>query len=308
VGGHASEALNNPRASGLDCGACCGQGGAVNARAASALLNDPDVRRGLADQGCPIPVTTWFVPGVHDTTTDDVHLLDLDDVPTSHRSSVEELQDWLAAASSACRQERAPRLGLAGLSDGALHKAVTERATNWATVQPEWGLADNAAFIIAPRTRTRSISLQGRSFLHDYHHQTDGGYAILEGILTAPLLVTHWINQQYNASATDLERYGSGNKVLHNVVGGHVGVFEGNGGDLRIGLPLQCVHDGDRFMHTPQRLTAYVEAPTSAIDAILHTHAVVKNLVANGWVHLVQIDGEAQMLRAWRDGVWTELE
>jgi len=37
--------------------------------------------------------------------------------------------------------------------------------------------------------------------------------------MTAPMLVTHWINWQYHASTCDPVRLGSGNKLLHNVVG-----------------------------------------------------------------------------------------
>ena len=55
------------------------------------------------------------------------------------------------------------------------------------------------------------------------------------------MLVMHWINWQYHASTCDPVRLGSGNKVLHNVVGGDLGVFEGNGGDLRIGLSRQSL-------------------------------------------------------------------
>jgi uncharacterized protein YbcC (UPF0753/DUF2309 family) len=66
----------------------------------------------------------------------------------------------------------------------------------------------------------------------------------------------------------DNERYGSGNKVLHNVVGGNLGVFEGNGGDLRIGLPLQSLHDGERWMHDTLRLSVYIDAPAEAIADI----------------------------------------
>lgn len=302
--GHGSQTRNNPHAAGLDCGACCGQSGEVNARAAAALLNDGEVRAVLASRGQVVPETTWFVPGLHDTTTDEVHLYDLDEVPTSHGSDLEVLRGWLHAAGVGCRRERAPRLGLGELDDARLFKAVRAKAASWAQVQPEWGLADNAAFVIAPRWRTRALSLEGRSFLHDYDAAQDPGFAILEAIMTAPLLVTHWINQQYNASATDPLRYGSGNKVLHNVVGGHVGVFEGNGGDLRIGLPRQCVHDGERFMHRPQRLSAYIEAPTAAIDAILAKHKIVDDLVRNGWIHLLQLDVEAGLVRRWTRAGW----
>jgi uncharacterized protein YbcC (UPF0753/DUF2309 family) len=38
---------------------------------------------------------------------------------------------------------------------------------------------------------------------------------------------------------------------LDKVVGDYVGVFEGNGGDLRIGLSIQSFHDGQQWRHTP---------------------------------------------------------
>ena len=79
---------------------------------------------------------------------------------------------------------------------------------------------------------------------------------------------------------------GSGNKLLHNVVGGNLGVFEGNGGDLRIGLSRQSLHDGVRWIHDPLRLTVVIDAPKSAIEQVLEKHAAVRQLVTNGWLHL----------------------
>ena len=119
--------------------------------------------------------------------------------------------------------------------------------------------------------------------------------------MTAPMVVAHWINMQYNASVADNVRYGSGNKVLHNVVGGNLGVFEGNGGDLRIGLPLQSLHDGEHWMHTPLRLSAYIAAPAEAIQAVYEKHEVVRQLVDNDWLFLFRLDDDGNTVRLYRD-------
>ena len=110
--------------------------------------------------------------------------------------------------------------------------------------------------------------------------------------MTAPMVVTNWINMQYYASVVDNFKYGSGNKVLHNVVGGRLGVFEGNGGDLRIGLPMQSLHNGNQWQHTPLRLSVFIEAPQAAIDCIVAKHAVVRQLVNNQWLHLFQMQAD----------------
>ena len=160
------------------------------------------------------------------------------------------------------------------------------RAQHWQVLQT----GDPATTIVAPRERTRGLVLDGRSFLHEYRWQDDTGFAVLTLILTAPMVVTNWINLQYYASTVDPVRYGSGDKVLHNVVGGNVGVVEGAGGDLRIGLALQSVHDGADWVHEPLRLSVFVEAPAAAIDGIINAHAVVRQLVTNGWLYLSRID------------------
>jgi len=181
---------------------------------------------------------------------------------------------------------------------------VRKRSKDWSQVRPEWGLANNACFIVAPRSRTRGLDLKGRSFLHDYDWVKDDGFGILELIMTAPMVVTNWINMQYNASVTDNLKYGSGNKVLHNVVGGNLGVFEGNGGDLRIGLSLQSVHDGKRWMHQPLRLSVYIDAPQNEISAILERHKTVSDLVNNDWLFLFHWDRVSGDISRYAGGDW----
>ncbi len=308
--GHGGQSANNPHAAGLDCGACGGQTGEVNARALAALLNDPAVRAALRPRGIDLPATTHVLAGLHNTTTDEVTLYEIEAAPATHRGAIARLQAALARAGDAARAERAPGLKLPPLPAPRLLARLRERARHWAELRPEWALVDNAAFIAAPRARTRGAHLGGRVFLHDYDHAGDTDLAVLTLILSAPMVVAHWINLQYLASSVDPQRHGAGNKLLHNVVGAGVGVFEGNGGDLRIGLPWQSVHDGERLRHTPRRLSVFVEAPPAALDAVLAVQPTVRRLVDHGWVHLVAMAREKgleaglRFLRRRRGGGW----
>ena len=289
--GHGSQSLNNAHAATLDCGACCGQTGEINARSLAQLLNDLTVREGLHAAGLRIPDSTIFLAALHNTTTDELEGFDLDLLPPNAMARWKKLQNIWAQASDQVRRERAPSLQIDPLNNpGDLLKKFRQRANDSAQTRPEWGLAGNAAFLIAGRERSRGLNLNGRCFLHDYHVEQDPDGSILELLMTAPMLVTHWINWQYHASVCDPERLGSGNKLLHNVVGGCMGVFEGNGGDLRIGLSRQSVHDGERWVHEPLRLTVIIDAPPTAIERIIEKHAIVRQLLDHDWVHLWRFD------------------
>jgi len=295
LAGHGATVVNNPHASGLDCGACGGHTGEANARVAAAILNDADVRAGLAGRGIHVPDDTIFIGALHDTTTDEVELFDLETVPASHADDLAALQDWLGRAGHMARAERSALLNID--SGREIDAQVIARSQDWAQVRPEWGLAGCAAFIAAPRSRTTGRDLDGRSFLHNYDWRQDEGFGTLELIMTAPMVVASWISLQYYGSTVDNRVFGCGNKVLHNVVG-TLGVLEGNGGDLRTGLPWQSVHDGERLIHEPLRLSVVIEAPREAMNAIIEKHEVVRNLVDNGWLYLFAIDDSGKI--AWR--------
>jgi uncharacterized protein YbcC (UPF0753/DUF2309 family) len=302
--GHGSQSANNPQAAALDCGACGGQTGEVNSRVLAGLLNDQSLREELRMRGVDIPEHTVAVAALHNTTTDEVTLFDVAQIPDSHAPDLERLQRSLAEAGHRTRVERAPSLGLKPPFQRAeaLLEQIRRRARDWAETRPEWGLADNAAFIVAPRSRTRGLDLAGRAFLQDYTWADDCDGTVLELIMTAPMLVAHWINLQYHASTVDPVRFGSGNKVLHNVACGRIGVFEGNTGDLRIGLSRQSVHDGQRWMHTPLRLSVFIDAPREMIDTIIARHPTVRQLVEHQWLYLFRF-AEAGIERRY-EGIW----
>ncbi|EIL94771.1 YbcC family protein [Rhodanobacter spathiphylli] len=302
LAGHGAEVVNNPHGSGLDCGACGGHAGDVNARLMAGLLNDPDVRAGLASRGIAIPADTLFVGALHVSTTDTVVLYDTDHPSSAHAADLAQANCWMAAAGRFARSER--MLRLPGAARG---EDVFRRASDWSEVRPEWALAGCQSFIVAPRRRTATRDLGGRAFLQEYEWQQDEGFGVLEMILTAPVVVASWISLQYYGSSVAPTLFGAGNKLLHNVTGG-IGVVEGNGGLLRAGLPWQSVHDGERLMHQPRRLSVLVDAPREAISAILERHGNLRSLFEHRWMHLFALDERGRM--AWRyagDRCWQSM-
>lgn len=303
--GHGSSMVNNPHATGYDCGACGGHSGEANAKVAAKVLNNPQVREGLTKEGINIPKSTIFLACLHDTTTDKISIYNELEVPFEKTNELEEIKDSLAKAGKATRAERALRFEKSNKSN--LDKAVIERSKDWSQIRPEWGLAGCSTFVVAPRHRTKDINLNGQSFLHSYDWKKDKDFSILELIMTAPMVVTSWINLQYYGSTVDNKNMGAGNKALHNVTAG-LGVLEGYTGDLRVGLPFQAIHDGEKYQHEPTRLNVVIEAPIEEMNRILEKHPSVRELCDNGWIYLLAMNEEGRVTQKYEGNYnWTKI-
>ncbi|MDY6818203.1 MAG: DUF2309 domain-containing protein [Halobacteriales archaeon] len=301
--GHASQTANNPFDSSLDCGACAGNPGGPSARVLAAICNDDTVRAKLRNRGITIPDDTIFVAGQHNTTTDEIELYD-GTVPESHAADIEQLRADLAVARANATAERAGDMQ-PDVTSGV--RETERRAGDWAETRPEWGLAGNAAFVIGPRALTDGLDLDGRSFLHSYDWTTDPNGDALEAIMTGPMVVTQWINTQYYFATVDNAVYGSGSKVTHNPIG-NVGVYQGNGGDLMTGLPLQSLRStDDELYHQPLRLSTVIHAPVERVTEILREQEPVATLLDNQWLSLTVVDPQQNHRALHYDGElsWT---
>lgn len=272
--GHESETENNAYASSLNCGACASHSGGANARIMAAILNTPKVRDALKDRGISLPHSTQFIAAVHNTCHNDLIIFHHDPIPDIkfHLQEAKKLSNYY-------------RANAAVLSNKSRAKTLS-----WSQTRPEWGLANNAAFIIGPRRLTQGLPLDGRCFLHSYNWEADQTEEILSSILTAPVIVAQWINSQYLFSSLDIVNYGSGSKITQNVAC-KLGVMQGNASDLMSGLPLQSVYSSDiKTYHKAQRLQVVVYSPRDRLKNIIIREKILNNLVTNSWVFFICMD------------------
>lgn len=293
--GHGSATENNAFGTALDCGACGGRHGASNARILAAILNNIKVREILAQNQILIPSETKFIAAEHNTTNDEVRLYNCKNI-----EGIDQLNKDLKIARDTNSKSRCDQMGIKGDS-----KQTKLRSIDWSQARPEWGLARNAAFIVAPRSLTKNIDLEGRCFLHSYDFEQDADGTSLNVILTAPMVVAQWINAQYLFSSLNNVAYGAGSKITKNITG-KIGVMQGNASDLMTGLPMQSVNSSDsKCYHEMQRLMTVVYAPRVMIDKIIASQDILKKLFGNGWVTLSCIDpNDNQVYFLKRDMKW----
>ena len=281
--GHGSHTANNPFGSSLDCGACAASPGRHNARMLAKLANLKEVQEVLwKNYSIKIPENTIFIGAEHNTTTDEIVIFDSE----VHNTNMEALQILKENLLKAQKNATAERLGKTSRS---VSKAQNN-ANSWSETRPEWGLAKNASFIVAPRKLTQDLNLDGRCFLHSYNWELDKNGAALEGIMQGPMVVTQWINSHYYFATVDNDAFGSGSKITHNITG-KFGVVQGNGGDLKIGLPLESVKLNDTEMyHQPLRLSVVIQAPVQRVEQILLKNENLRSLLDNEWIYLMVMD------------------
>lgn len=274
--GHGSHHSNNAQRAGLNCGACGGQTGALSARVLVRLLNNQDIREHLRERGVAIPDATQFHSAMHETVTDEVIWLS-NTAPDSVKQVFRAATEQLTQASGESAKDRKTRSG------------------HWAELRPEWGLADNNVLFFGQADRLTSAETIGSNFLHDYNSKNDPNGELLAQLMSAPGLVANWINWQYYCSVTEPKQLGSGNKLLHNRVANDIGVFEGNGGDLRQGLAWQSVHNGSDFVHRPMRLQVIVEADEATIQRALARAAAFNELFEQQWINLHRLNARGEL-------------
>jgi len=187
-------------------------------------------------------------------------------------------------------------------SAGIIHKAVQSRSFSLFEPRPELDHATNSLCVIGGRWLTKNVFLDRRAFLNSYDYQQDLNGDFLLGILKAATPVCGGINLAYYFAKVDNQKFGSGSKLPHNIVG-LFGVTNGIEGDIRPGLPKQMIE-----VHDPMRLMTIVEHNPEVVLRVLETAPATYEWYKNDWMKLVVLDPKTNQAYLLKNGIFEEFK
>ncbi len=301
---HGGTNTNNPFRQSYGCGACSGQSGGANARVFAQMANDRRVRMELEKIGFDLGPDIHFVAAEHDTTTDEIKLLDADHMPQEIKADLHNIFVSLQRSADLNAQERIRRFPNAPYFRRRRYarEHVQMRAMNLAEPRPEYGHAGVCMAVFGSRKLTQNLFLDRRSFLIDYDPNSDKGGEVLQNIMRAAAPVCANIAMDYYISAIDPHRFGAGTKLPLNV-SSLLGVIAGGSGDLKIGLANQMIE-----RHEPVRVMIVVEASPEMIERALSSTPRLLTLANNHWIRIASVDLNTGMVLCRFDGKWEKPE
>lgn len=295
--GHGATSVNNTHYAGYDCGACCGRPSSVNATVACFAINHPEVRKILAARGIVIPAETQFLPGLHDTTRDEITFYQEDTLSKNNKKLHEQNCIVFEEALLHNAKERSRRFDTINTNQSLkkVHESIKRRSVSLFEPRPELNHATNAMCIVGRRSLSKHMFLDRRSFMNSYDYMVDPNGDYLAGILGAVAPVGGGINLEYYFSRVDNQKLGAGSKLPHNVMG-LIGVANGIDGDLRPGLPSQMIE-----VHDPIRLLVIVEHFPEKVKYAITKNSATYEWFVNDWVKLVVVHPETLELYHFKD-------
>ena len=120
--------------------------------------------------------------------------------------------------------------------------------------------------------------------------------AILARVLTAVIPVCAGISLEYYFSCVDVQGYGCGSKLPHNIVS-LLGVMEGVASDLRTGLSAQMTE-----IHEPLRNLFVIETTPASMERVMNGNPTIARLCRNEWVQLATLSPEDSTIYLFRNG------